>query len=90
MRSLTSARLWEEKVAEQPSDGGDSVLNLLRREAHWPSSRPEMREQRGLNTREDLDAVADANRSGNGAHGAERTPPPEKRLPEALSVGNAK
>jgi len=69
MRSLTSARLWEEKVAEQPSDGGDSVLNSC--------------------TREDLDAVTDANRSGNRAYGAERTAPPEKRLPEDLAIGNA-
>src|SRR5438128_621063 len=63
------SRLWERKVAEQPSDSRVSVLML--------------------GTDEDFDGIADADRPGNGAHGAERTAPPEKRLPECLAVRNA-
>ena len=42
-----------------------------------------------LSADEDLDGIADANRPGNRAHGAERTAPPQKRLPECLAIGNA-
>src|SRR5207248_3022835 len=44
----------------------------------------------GLSADEELDRIADANRSGNRAHGAERTAPAEERLPEHLAIGNAK
>src|SRR6266550_3736137 len=64
-------------------------VTAARREAHWPSSRPQLREQRGLRADQHLDRVAHADRRGNGAHGAERTAPPEKRLPESLAIRNA-
>src|SRR2546422_4201875 len=59
-----------------------------RREAHWPSSRPQLRDQRGLRADQHLDRVAHADRRGNGAHGAERTAPAEQRLPEFLTIGD--
>src|SRR6266571_7432857 len=84
------SRLWEQKVAEQRSNGRASVPRLLRPggEAHWPSSRPQLREQRGLCADEHLDRVAHADRRGNGAHGAERTAPTQQQLPEFLTIGN--
>lgn len=67
MRSLTQARLWETKVAEQPTKGRDSVLRADK----------------------NLDRVADTNRAGSGDDGAERTAPPEERLPEGFAIGHA-
>src|SRR5207237_1054884 len=42
-----------------------------------------------LRADEHLDRIADADRPGDGAHGAQRTAAAEERLPERLAIGNA-